>query len=80
MADDLVLIRIEPESSRFAKGSEQWHREREALRAELKRELDISAVQEGAPVPGDKGLALVPIIVALGGAHAFQAIGQGNAA
>jgi hypothetical protein len=76
MANDLVLIRIEPEASRFAEGSGQWHREREALRSELHRELGAGAMREGAPESGDKGLPLVPIIVALGGAQAFHALAR----
>ena len=76
MDGDLILIRIEPETPRFAEGSDQWHSEREALRSELCKERDVGVVREGTPDPENKGLALVPIIVALGGAHAFQALAK----
>ena len=76
MTSDRVLVEIDPESSRFAKGSEKWLREREDLRSDLERELGLGVVQQSSLEQGDKGLALAPILVALGGAHAFQALAR----
>jgi Effector Associated Constant Component 1 len=76
MTGDLVLIEVDPGSSRFAKGSEKWLSEREELRSDLERGLGPGAVLEGSPEPGSKGLALIPIVAALGGAHAFQALAR----
>jgi Effector Associated Constant Component 1 len=76
MTGDLVLIEVDPESSRFAKGSERWLTEREDLREELERGLGPGRVQESQPEPATKGLELIPIVVALGGAHAFQALAR----
>lgn len=76
MTGDRVLIEVDPESSRFAKGSEKWLTEREDLRSDLEGGLGPDVVQEGSPEQGSKGLALIPIIVALGGAHAFQALAR----
>jgi len=73
---DSVLVEIVPESSRFAKGSEKWLREREDLRSDLERELGPGSVQQAPLAEGDKGLALAPIIAALGGAHAFGALAR----
>jgi Effector Associated Constant Component 1 len=74
MADDVVEILVEPGSTRFDAGSEQWHREREDLREALQRALGGGAIREGEPAPGEKGLALAPIIARLTGASAFQAL------
>jgi Effector Associated Constant Component 1 len=74
--NDHVLVEVDPESSRFAKGSEQWLRERESLRSDLERELGPGIVQQSSLEQGDKGLPLVPLVVALGGAHAFQALAR----
>jgi Effector Associated Constant Component 1 len=76
MTTDFVLVKIDPESSRFTEGSESWLRERESLRSDLERELDPGVVQQGSPDGSDKGLPLVPIVVALGGAHFFQALAR----
>jgi hypothetical protein len=76
MTGDRVLVRVEPESSQFTHESDQWLREREELRGDLERSLGPGVVQQSAPEPGDKGLALIPIIAALGGAHAFQALAR----
>jgi Effector Associated Constant Component 1 len=76
MGDDRVRVQVDPGSSWFAEGSEQWHREQQDLRSDLQRELDFGAVEEGTPTPGDKGVPVIPIIVALGGAHAFQAMAR----
>ena|SRR5215469_4194586 len=73
MVGDNVAIRIDPESSRFPTGSIPWQREREELLVELQRALP-DALSEGKPEPTDKGLPLVPIIVALGGAGVFKAL------
>lgn len=74
MASDRVLARIDPASTRFTRESESWFREREGLRSDLDRQLGQGAVLQGSPEQGDKGLLLVPIIVALGGAQFFQAL------
>jgi hypothetical protein len=76
MTGDLVDVEIDPESSRFEPGSDKWLREREDLRGELERSLGAGVVRQGTPKAGTKGLELIPIIVALGGAHAFQALAQ----
>jgi hypothetical protein len=75
MTSDHVLVRIDPESSRFTKEeSENWLRERESLRSDLEKELGRGVVQQGSPGEGEKGLPLVPILVALGGGHFFQSL------
>ena len=71
-----VLLTIEVEDSWFAKGSEGWLRNREVLRNDLERVLGPGAVQQAAPNLGDKGLPLIPIIVALGGARAFETLAK----
>lgn len=76
MISDQVLVEINPESSRFSKGSEKWLHEREALRNDLQRELGPGSVRQGQETHGNKGLELIPVIVALGGAHAFQALAR----
>jgi len=74
MANDHVLVRIDPESSRFTKESDSWLRERESLRSDLEKELGPGAVQQGSLDEGEKGLPLIPIVVALGGVHSFQSL------
>jgi hypothetical protein len=74
MTSDHVLVKIDPESSRFTKESDNWLRERESLRSDLERTLGPGVVQPGSLGEGEKGLPLVPILVALGGAHFFQSL------
>jgi Effector Associated Constant Component 1 len=76
MTSDRVLVEVDPESSRFEKGTEKWLLEREALRSDLARELGPGVVQQGSMEQDDKGFALLPIVVALGGAHVFQALSK----
>jgi hypothetical protein len=76
MASDYLVVEIDPESSRFSRGSEGWIREREDLRSDLQRELGSGSLRQDPPADGDKGLPLVPVIAALGGAHAFQALAR----
>jgi hypothetical protein len=76
MVSNNLLVEIEPENSRFSTGSEKWLREREDLRSNLQRELGPDSIRQGRLADGDKGLPLVPIIVALGGAHAFQSLAR----
>jgi Effector Associated Constant Component 1 len=76
MTGDLIEVEIDPAGSRFEPGSGKWLREREDLRYELERSLGPGVVRPGSPQPGSKGPELIPIIVALGGAHAFQALSQ----
>lgn len=73
---DPVLLTIDVEDSWFATGSENWHQDRETLRGELERRLGPDAVRQRSPRSGDKGLPLIPIIVALGGAGAFQSLAR----
>ena len=73
---DPVMLTIDVEDSWFATGSEKWHQDRETLRGELERRLGPDAVRQSSPRSGDKGLPLIPIIVALGGAGAFQAMAK----
>lgn len=74
--DEPVLLTIEIEDSWFAAGTEQWHRDRENLRNELDRGLGPGAVRQGPAHTGDKGLPLIPIIVALGGARALEVLAR----
>jgi hypothetical protein len=76
MTGDLIEVEIDFVSSRFQPGSDKWLGEREDLRDELERSLGAGVVRRGSPKPGSKGPELIPIIVALGGAHAFQALAQ----
>lgn len=71
-----VLLTIGVEDSWFAEGSEGWLRDREVLRNDLERVLGPGAVRQAEPNPGDKGLPLIPIIVALGGARAFELLAK----
>jgi hypothetical protein len=73
---DPVLLAIDVEDSWFATGSEKWHQDRETLRGELERQLGPDAVRQGSARSGDKGLPLIPIIIALGSAGAFQALAK----
>lgn len=76
MEDGRVEARIAPASSRFTTGSQGWLTEQEALREDLERELGPGAVQQAEPEQGAKGLPLIPIVVALGGAHFFQSLAR----
>lgn len=71
-----VLIKVNPESSWFAEGTEKWHGERESLREELERALGPGAVQKGTPQAGSKGLPLVAIVVVLASARAIEALAK----
>ena len=73
---DPVLLTIDVEDSWYATGSEKWHQDREMLRGELERRLGPDVVRHGSARPGDKGLPLIPIIIALGGAGAFQSLAK----
>src|ERR1700737_1601404 len=76
MSTEEIVIRIDPENELFGEGTQQWHREREELLTEMKRQLGPASGEEGNPEPGGKGLVLLPIIVALGSAGVFTALAK----
>jgi Effector Associated Constant Component 1 len=76
MTNGRIEARIAPESSLFTTGSEGWLEEQEALRADLERALGPGVVKRGEPEPNAKGVPLIPIVVALGGAHFFQSLAR----
>lgn len=71
-----MQIEIDSGTSGFAEGSDRWYRERAELRGELQRALGSSAVPDGPPAEGAKGVELVPIIIALAGGSAIPALAR----